>query len=70
MQAVVEVQEPDKINLTLTVTFPLSEWRLLSEQLADYKLAYWPYRGFAAVIKNAIQKADIRLTESASVSNT
>lgn len=68
MNAHVRVEDADKIKLELTMTLTLAEWRLLAEQLNNGP-EYWPHRAFGDVIKNAIKKADVRLSESSTVSN-
>lgn len=68
MNAVVTIEGGESVKLNMSITLTLKEWRQLAEQL-DEHAEYWPYRGFAAVIKNGITKASVRLLESSSVTN-
>ena len=63
------VKKSRPIKLTVTITLTLGEWRAIANRLNNGTVEYCPVGAFRGVITNAINKADVRLTEAASVSN-
>ena len=66
MRADVVVENPDDVRVNVSITLTLKEWRQIAEHL-DCATDYWPYKGFAGVIQNAIKKVDQRVVELSSV---
>jgi hypothetical protein len=64
----VTVENPDDVKINLSITLTLGEWRAIACHL-DRGPEYWPYRGFAGVITNAIKKVSDRVVEMSSVGN-
>lgn len=57
MKATARVQSPDKVNVTITITAPLEQWKQLREQLGAWKAA-WPASDFQRVIGDVVTKVE------------
>jgi len=59
MKARMQVEKPDEIMMTLTVTMPVEGWRRLSEQLKDSSYSTsWPSWEFRARLAEIVQAAN------------
>jgi len=52
MRGRVEVTNPDKVELTMTLTLPISQWRSIMRTMPET----WPECDFANLIADAIGK--------------
>jgi hypothetical protein len=65
MRADVTVENPDDVKINLSITLTLKEWRQIAGRLESAD-EYWPWKGFAGVITNAIKKVNARIVEMSS----
>lgn len=58
-----EIDQPDGITLTVTLTMTVGEWKQVAAQLDAG--SYWPHGKSASLIKEVIRKMTANVTEIA-----
>lgn len=55
MRAIAQINKPDEVDVTITITAPLKEWKALREQIGGWE-AKWPAYDFQRAIVEVVNK--------------